>query len=64
MADCCAEPTLDEILDDQAIRLLMERDRVQEGAIRELLGHVMLNRAIDRGDRPQPRVARSFVVGA
>lgn len=64
MGDCCAEPTLDEILDDQAIRLLMERDHVQEGAVRELLGHVMLNRAADRGDQPQPRASRSFVVRA
>lgn len=62
MADCCTEPTLDEILDDQAIRMLMERDRIREGAIRELLDHVMLTRMADRGDRSQPQGLPSFVV--
>lgn len=62
MADCCTEPTLDEILDDQTIRMLMERDRVREGAIRELLGHVMLTRTVGRGDRSQPQGLRNFVV--
>ncbi len=54
MADCCAEPTLDEILGDQAVKLLMRRDRVEEAAVRELLGNVMLSREAGCGGRSQP----------
>jgi hypothetical protein len=37
---CNAEPSLDELLRDDTIRLLMAADGVQEGALRALLGVV------------------------
>lgn len=40
MSECWAEPTLNELLDDAVIRLLMASDGVQEGALRELLAKV------------------------
>jgi hypothetical protein len=33
----CREPNLDELLDDDAIRLLMASDKVEESALRALL---------------------------
>jgi hypothetical protein len=40
MSDCWAEPTLDELLGDSLVRLLMASDGVQESTLRELLGSV------------------------
>jgi hypothetical protein len=37
---CNAEPSLDELLRDDTVRLLMAADGVQEGALRALLGVV------------------------
>lgn len=47
MQYCCTEPTLDEILGDFAVRLLMQSDGVEERAVRSLLGHVIFEQ--DRG---------------
>lgn len=44
------EPSLDEVLGDAAVRLLMASDGVSEAALRALLGRV-------RRDAPQAAVA-------
>ena len=46
---CCAEPSLDELFGDSAMRLLMRRDGVTEGDIRALLGKLEDERAVALG---------------
>ena len=36
----CGEPTLDELLADPLVRLVMSRDRVDEAFVREIAGMV------------------------
>jgi hypothetical protein len=60
---CCNEASLDELFWDFAIQLLMRRDGVTEGEIRELLRKVKLARAEglgtnERRSGPIVRVAR------
>ena len=45
----CAEPTLDELFGDAAMRLLMQRDGVTESDIRALLGKLEDERAVALG---------------
>jgi hypothetical protein len=40
MNEGCAEPTLDDLLSDSAMWLLMRRDGVEESDLRVLLGAV------------------------
>jgi hypothetical protein len=47
----CAEPTLDELLGDVAIRLLMQSDDVTERDIRALLGMLKDGQAVRPGER-------------
>jgi hypothetical protein len=42
---CCNEPSLDELIGDFAIQLIMRRDGVTESDIRELLRKIKLARA-------------------
>ena len=44
MTRCCSEPTVEDLLADRAMRLLMARDGVQEQALRELLDKVRRSR--------------------
>lgn len=55
MAQCCAEPRLDELLEDSAMRLLMARDGVDEAALRRLLGRVTHARMRQVEPANQPR---------
>ena len=45
MRNPCREPNLDELLDDSAMRLLMASDKVDEAALRTLIGAVSRPRA-------------------
>jgi len=47
--ECCAEPSLDELFGDSAMRLLMRRDGVTESDIRALLGKLEDARAVTLG---------------
>ena len=47
----CREPSLNELLEDSAMRLLLASDKVDEAALRRLLGSVL--RA-----RPAPEARR------
>jgi hypothetical protein len=46
----CTEPTLDELLGDVAMRLLMRSDDVTERDIRALLGMLKDRRAVRLGE--------------
>jgi|HubBroStandDraft_1064217.scaffolds.fasta_scaffold17683_2 hypothetical protein len=52
---CNAEPSLDELLSDDTVRLLMAADGVQEGALRALLG--VVKKARQDADPRRPPVA-------
>jgi len=47
------EPTLDELLAEPAVRLLMSRDGVDEAALRRLAAEIR-ERAAQRGPAPTP----------
>jgi hypothetical protein len=40
----CREPTLNELLEDKAMHLLMASDKVEESALRALLGTIVTAR--------------------
>ncbi len=58
-----AEPSLDEILEDPIVRLLMQGDHTGESEVRQLIARVRDSLAKSDGDEPAgpatPRKARS-----
>ena len=55
----CAEPSLDELFCDIAVRLLMRRDRVTESDIRALLGEMEEARAATSAETASKRAGSS-----
>ena len=53
--ECCAEPSLDELFGDAAMRLLMRRDGVTESDIRALLCKLKDGHAVAPGGRKRGR---------
>ena len=60
---CCIEPTLDELLGDAAVRLLMRRDGVTETDIRLLLSELKDARLVasDRAKRGHGKIPIRFI---
>ena len=60
---CCIEPTLDELLGDSAVRLLMQRDGVTENDIRALVSDLKDARtvALDRAKRGHGKMPIRFI---
>ena len=60
---CCIEPTLDELLGDSAVRLLMRRDGVTETDIRLLLSELKDARLVasDRAKRGHGKIPIRFI---
>ena len=60
---CCIEPTLDELLGDSAVRLLMQRDGVTENDIRARVSDLKDARtvALDRTKRGHGKIPIRFI---
>ena len=60
---CCIEPTLDELLGDTTVRLLMRRDGVTETDIRALVSDLKDARkmVLDRANRGHRKIPIRFI---
>jgi len=60
---CCIEPTLDELLGDTTVRLLMRRDGVTETDIRALVSDLKDARkmVLDRANRGHGKIPIRFI---
>jgi len=54
-----AEPSLDEILEDPIVRLLMQGDRTGESEVRQLIDRVRVSLVQSNDDEPTPTARKA-----
>lgn len=54
-----AEPSLDEILEDPIVRLLMQGDHTGESEVRQLIERVRISLAQSNDDEPAPTARKA-----